>query len=167
MANSPIEICNAKRHDAAPLNEVYRDAWTYAYRGIIPHRALEAMVAKRSAKWWQSAISAGEPPLLIRFRGQIAGYATFGASRSVPSFEGEIYELYLAPQFHGVGLGEYLFEGARQRLDAQGRDGLIIWVLDENATACDFYYRRGGRVIGHGCQNFFGVRLEKTAFGWN
>jgi ribosomal protein S18 acetylase RimI-like enzyme len=62
--------------------------------------------------------------------GTMAGYATLGLNRarSLPQ-EGEIYELYLKPEFQGVGLGKRLFTEARQLLDSLGCKGVASGVL--------------------------------------
>jgi ribosomal protein S18 acetylase RimI-like enzyme len=65
--------------------------------------------------------------------GTVAGYATLGLNRarSLPQ-EGEIYELYLKPEFQGVGLGKRLFTEARQLLDSLGCKGVVVWCLEDN-----------------------------------
>jgi hypothetical protein len=38
---------------------VHDAAWRDAYRGLIPGRELERMIARRGPRWWQSAILRG------------------------------------------------------------------------------------------------------------
>lgn len=47
--------------------------------------------------------------LVVEVAGVVAGYATLGLSRArgLPH-DGEIYELYLRPEYQGIGLGSLL-----------------------------------------------------------
>ncbi len=86
-------------------------------------------------------------------------------ARAAP-YQGEIYELYIAPEHQGVGLGEHLFEASRFALDRRRLRGLVVWVLAQNTIATDFYWRRGGRPMKQVIENVGGKKLEKIAFGW-
>ena len=89
-------------------------AW---YRGIIPGRELERMIARRGPSWWRSAIQRRSRLVVLDFDDAIGGYASYGRNR-VPAmnFGGEIFELYIAPEFQGLGFGKRLFSAARKDL---------------------------------------------------
>ena len=80
--------------------------------------------------------------------------------------EGEIYELYLAPPFQGLG-SVSLFESCRAGLDERRLNGLIVWALAENTPAIEFYWRRGGRPVMRAFDRIGGAKLEKIAFTWD
>jgi len=105
--------------------------------------------------------------LVTEAGGTLAGYATAGFARSKGHHQGEIYELYLAPIYQGLGLGEHLFEGCRYRLDERRLNGLIVWSLTENLNAVDFYERRGGRRVARATERFGRTKLDKLALGWS
>ena len=161
-----VSVRQARLRDASALAEVFRDSWLLAYRGIIPHGHLSTMIARRGAPWWRHSLTRPDNIIVLEAGGRVAGYSTFGPSRMAGRPRGEIYELYLAPDHQGMGMGERLFESARQRLDDMRLDGLVVWALSENESACDFYWRRGGRPIGRGGERFGGKQLAKTGFGW-
>jgi len=169
-SSSHIVVRRGRPTDAKTLSEIFRDSWRLAYRGIIPHNHLESMIARRGAKWWANAIRSRETMLVLCVSRQVAGYATIGLSRTrgrIGKAEGEIYEMYLAPVYQGLGLGEHLFEGARHALEMQGHAGLIVWALADNGGAIDFYWRRGGRPIKEATELVGGAKLRKIAFEWN
>jgi GNAT superfamily N-acetyltransferase len=163
---SGVVVRTAKTADAARLSAVCRDSWQHTYTGIIPHTDLNNILARRDATWWRSRLRAGEQVLVVEVGGSIGGYATSGPARSRGSYQGEIYELYLSPVFQGLGLGEYLFEASRYRLDQRRLQGLIVWALVANDGAIDFYARRGGRPVARVHERFGGTRLEKVALAW-
>jgi ribosomal protein S18 acetylase RimI-like enzyme len=169
MLRSPstVRIRAARQGDAAELAQVFKDSWTNAYQGILPDGHLSRLVRKRDRDWWQQALEGSEQILVLEMAGQVAGYATYGTCRTRGrTAQGEIYELYLAPVYQGVGLGEHLFEACRSRLDERGLKGLVVWALVDNRGACHFYWRRGGRPKASVIEVFGVKRLEKVAFFW-
>jgi ribosomal protein S18 acetylase RimI-like enzyme len=165
-SSSEVKVRAPKPGDAKALSEIFSAAWLHAYRGIIPHLHLDNIVRRRGLDWWRSAIRNGEDIVVLEVAGKTAGYATIGAARTRGKYAGEIYELYLAPDYQGVGYGELLFESCRHRLDQRRMKGLIVWVLAENFIASDFYWRRGGRPIAKTSERFGTEKLEKIAFAW-
>ena len=163
-----IDIRRAEDRDALAISEVHLEAWRGAYAGIIPHRALLAMINRRGPDWWSRAIGRASAILVIELGGDIAGYATLGRNRAreLPQ-QGEIYELYLKPQYQGVGLGTRLFAAARERLARHGMKGLVVWALEDNIGALDFYRGAGGRDIAEGVEVFDNKALKKLAFVWD
>ena len=168
MNTLTIDIRNARGRDAAAIADVHQAAWTGAYSGIIPHKALNRMLARRGREWWASAIRRQAGILVIEVGEQVVGYATIGRNRtSQIDADGEIYELYVMPEYQGVGLGSQLFEAARGMLVNHGLTGFVVWALEDNINACDFYYGKGGRDIAEGTENFDGSVIKKVAFVWH
>ena len=168
MTTLSIDIRKAEPRDADVIADVHHEAWRGAYAGIIPHKALNAMINRRGREWWANAIRRAASILVIEVGGKVAGYATIGRNRARElKQEGEIYELYLRPECQGIGLGSRLFSAARQRLDAHGLKGMVVWALEENANALDFYVGAGGRDIAEGVEVFDQKALRKVAFVWD
>ena len=95
------------------------------------------------------AARSAAPPrvLVVEIGGKVAGYATIGRNRAreLPQ-QGEIYELYLRPEYQGIGLGSRLFAAARDKLACHGLKGLVVWALEENGTAVAFYAAPAGAM---------------------
>ena len=51
MKEALITIRGARAGDAASIAEVHDASWRDAYRGIIPSRELEKLVARRGPRW--------------------------------------------------------------------------------------------------------------------
>lgn len=149
------------------MARVHLASWRSAYRGIIPHRELEKMIARRGDLWWRRAINRGTHVLVIQFNGVIAGYATVGISRArTLPYEGEIYELYMLPEYQGVGLGKQLFNNARRALGEYGLKDNVLWVLEDNQAACAFYKAMGGTTVARSTETFGQKTLGKVAYAW-
>lgn len=161
-----IEIRRAVAGDIDCLDAIYRESWRHAYTGIIPALHLDRLIRGRGTAWWRRAIARNEDLLVIEAAGVVAGYATFGPARAGKPSRGEIYEIYLAPVYQGIGLGERLFEACRTALDNRSYCGLIVWALGDNTGAADFYWRRGGRPAGTTKEPFGRTHLAKIAYAW-
>ena len=85
--------------------------------------------------------------------------------RTLP-FKGEIYELYLRPEYQGLGFGRQLFRGARDQLGAFGYKSHAVRVLSENGPACDFYAAMGGWKVAQSDEKIGDDILEVTLYGW-
>jgi len=168
MTTLAIDIRRADSRDAEAIADVHLRAWLGAYAGIIPHRALTRMVGRRGIQWWETAIRRAANVLVVEIGGEIAGYATLGRNRArqLPQ-DGEIYELYLKPEYQGIGLGRRLFSAARGQLAARGLAGLVVWALEENSNALSFYAGLGGRDVAEGVEIFDQKALRKVAFVWD
>ena len=153
--------------DDRALADVHREAWRYAYAGIIPGLVLERMISRRGPAWWRRMHDRGFRALVIDGTGDVSGYATLGHSRAPGTAgAGEIYELYLRPECHGCGLGRRLFGEARRQLGLHGLKRLNVWALADNSIACRFYAAMGGVEAGRCEDRFCGIPLAKIGFAW-
>ena len=166
-SSSQTRIRVGRPSDAKALAEVFRDSWQLAYRGIIPHLHLESLIRGRGPDWWAGALRSNDSILVLEVAGEIAGYANWGAARARGRHQAEIYELYLAPVYQGLGFGEHLFEACRHAMDQRRLKGLVCWALADNAPAIEFYWRRGGRPYAKSYDKIGRVKLEKIAFAWS
>ncbi|MEO1280713.1 MAG: GNAT family N-acetyltransferase [Pseudomonadota bacterium] len=164
---STIDFRTAQLSDAPRLADIFKSSWSSSYRDIIPAQELSRTIANHDAAWWRRALDGVNPTIVFEIGGQIGGYATYGPSRQTTTKLGEIYELYLAPEYQGLGHGTDLFEACRARLDLQWSNGLIIWVLSKNTRAIDFYQSLGGEAIATRKFRFAGVPLQKTLMAWD
>ncbi len=191
MESPSILIRAARISDAADLSKVHRASWFNAYHGILNGSALRESVARRNSVWWRSAveklnaepasIGPGSPSpdagsrrsrlLVLEFDGRAVGYANFGTARrsylpqSIARW-GEIFELYLAPEFQGLGFGRTLFHQVRKELKEMGLGPLIVWALEENDLATGFYLAMGGERFVRSHEIFGGIQTPTIGYHW-
>lgn len=167
MVETVISIRAARVGDENDIAVVHDSAWREAYRGVIPGRELERMIARRGPVWWRHAIMRRTPLLVLEFGESVVGYVSYGRNR-VPTlgYGGEIFELYLAPECQGCGFGRRMFEAARKDLVSHGYGSLVVWALAGNERAIGFYRRLGGRVVRRAHETFSGQQRERVAFGF-
>ncbi len=168
MNTTLIEVRRAKPADAAAIATTHDDAWRVAYQGIIPGAELERLINRRGADWWESAIRKGSRIAILVFGNNVAGYANYGRNRARSLYyDGEIYELYLRPEFQGLGFGRKLFAAARRDLNQSGLASLVVWALSDNESAVEFNKSLGGRAVARSSERFGGKVLDKVAYAWN
>jgi ribosomal protein S18 acetylase RimI-like enzyme len=105
--------------------------------------------------------------VVLDFDETIGGYASYGRNR-VPSmpYGAEIFELYIAPEFQGLGFGRRLFEAARNDLHDHGYGSVIVWALADNERAIGFYERLGGRLVREAHERFGPEMRTRVAFAF-
>jgi ribosomal protein S18 acetylase RimI-like enzyme len=165
MSDLLISIRRARADDAVALSGVFEAAWREAYRGIIPGLTLEKMLARRGPRWWRSTVTRGRPLVVLDIGQGVAGYVSYGRcrDRALPA-DGEIDELYLAPEYQGLGFGRRLFRAVRNDLRDRDMPRMVVWALADNERACSFYAGLGGRAVARAEERIGGVPLAKLAY---
>ncbi|GGE27856.1 N-acetyltransferase GCN5 [Agaricicola taiwanensis] len=167
MSIVAIDLRPARVSDAAAIAAVHDAAWRLAYSGLIPGRDLERMVTRRGPSWWDGAIRRGSRIALLTVSGEVVGYGSYGRNRATAiGVGGEIYELYVMPEYQGLGFGRRLFAACREALAERELVGLAVWALSDNESACRFYRALGGVAVARGTETFGDRSLEKLAFAW-
>ncbi len=167
MTTVLIEIRRAKVSDAEAIASTHDEAWRAAYQGIIPGNELSKLINRRGPDWWGSAIRKGSRITILQFGEHIAGYANYGRNRARSLFyDGEVYELYLRPEYQGLGFGRRLFSAARKDLVQSGLKSLVVWALSDNEPAVEFYRALGGRPVARSSERFGTKTLDKVAYAW-
>ncbi len=165
MTAITISIRRARSEDASDLSGVFDTTWREAYQGILPAVTLERMIGRRGPRWWLGTIGRGRPLVVLDVGDSVVGYASYGRcrDRSLPA-DGEIDELYLSPEYQGLGFGKRLFKAVRNDLDDRGAKRVAVWCLNENERACQFYRGMSGRMIAEANERFGGMSLTKSCF---
>ena len=126
MSTVLIEIRRAKACDAGAVADAHDEAWRTAYQGIIPGTELEKLINRRGPAWWESAIRKGSRIALLQFSDKIAGYANYGRNRARSLYyDGEIYELYLRPEFQGLAVYRGAPRPGAERIEVADRVGAV------------------------------------------
>lgn len=173
MSQALITIRRATTDDAEQIAAVHDASWREAYRGLIPGGELERLIARRGPRWWRAAVERGSRILVLSRHDSplgpdaLAGYVSYGHNRAPAlDFAGEIFELYLAPEYQGLGFGARLFQAGRRDLAEHGLETMLVWALAENSRAIAFYRRLGGAPARRASESFGGERRARLAFGF-
>lgn len=182
----------AEASDADALAKVHHDAWLNAYSGILQGQALREAVNRRNVVWWRSATERFAMPkipasdvlcaapeqrpmarlMVLEAAGRVVGYANIGMSRrlrgeAVSKPWGEVFELYLLPEYQGLGFGRRLFEAALAELRRGGYRNAVVWTLKDNDRAIAFYNACGGSGFARSYELFGGMQMPTFGFHWS
>jgi len=128
--------------DEDPVAQVHVRSWQTGYRGLLPDEFLDRLdPAERAARYTFGQVDRGLPSTTIAVDGdQICGFATTGPCRDEDrAGAGELYAIYVDPDWWGRGVGRELIVATRQRLSDQHFSSAILWMLAGNARAERFY----------------------------
>ncbi|MEW5958373.1 MAG: GNAT family N-acetyltransferase [Chloroflexota bacterium] len=140
-------IREVQEADLPALAELHVAAWQVAYRQILPAEFLNNLsTSTAEARWADLLEDARRTTLVAEVNGRVAGFVGFGDSRDEdddPHVVGEIYAVYVHPEFWGQGAGTALVRQAINQLQDRGLREVTVWTLTENALARAFYEKMG------------------------
>ena len=133
-------IRRARAADAPAIGRVHVETWQAAYAGLLPDSMLTAMSDVRQSAIWQRLLAdpaeargvfvADDPDM------GVVGFGCCGPVRDPPEDldgtevrVGEVYTLYVEPDFQNLGLGRRLLDALFRQLRADGHDTAVLWML--------------------------------------
>jgi ribosomal protein S18 acetylase RimI-like enzyme len=163
--------------DAAAVAYVQKTTWQHAYKGIVPQAYLDSMDApeqmtRRTQNWQTGLVNPANVAFVAEDdTGTVKGFVIGGACRPengdlCAKYAGELYAIYLLPDFHGQGIGRKLVEALGAKLVQAGYTGMLLWVLKDNQPSRGFYERMGGQPVTEKSFELAGTTLLEVAYGW-
>ena len=116
--------------------------WHAAYTGLIDQSYLDKLTPEKCeeiAYRWPDNI------LIAKDGERVIGFLGYGSDQNAPD-TGELFALYVLPEYWGTGVAKRLFEAASEQLSAY--PAIDLWVLKENARAIRFYQKCGFAATG-------------------
>lgn len=148
-------------NDLLSIGHVYCKAWKAAYKGIVPDDFLDGLTDENCAP--RSHRPGGA--LVCEENGKIIGVAAFGARRDrTDERSGELYSIYVLPEYWHTGAGSALFGAAKEQLRTTGFESIFLWALTENRRACRFYGKMGMTAVDSRIITIGGRELSETGF---
>ena len=99
--------------------------------------------------------------------GQIVGFLTLGDCRDSDVNQqttGEIWGIYLSPEYWRKGIGRFLSEQGEAMLVSRGRSFATLWVLEANDQTRRFYEAMGFETDGATKQLNLGAPLTAVRY---
>lgn len=166
-----VTIRRAAVADAAAIAEVHVETWRDTYAGLVPSRVLVGMRRRHKAAMWSQALDRRRTRQVVMVAeddaGAVVGFGSCGPAKGVDlDFDGEVYTLYVLPDYQGRGIGARLLAGLFEALLVGGSRSALIWVLAGN-PARFFYQTAGGAWIAVREERLWGATLREMAYGWD
>ena len=165
---SETTIRRAQPADAGAIARLDIETWRATYAGVLSTTYLVGLSQLRRETGWRSVIlrEPRDVRVAVDPSGAVLGFGSCGPHRGHRAFSGEVFTLYVAPDWQNQGIGRRLLIGLFRRLVAAGRPSAILWVLREN-PARFFYERLGGQQVSRKSLAVGGAAVEAAAYGWS
>ncbi|WP_028022468.1 GNAT family N-acetyltransferase [Enterovibrio calviensis] len=140
------EFRKALPEDIDAISLISVEGWKYAYKGIMSDEDLKSINPKTRAKRRVKLTSENRLSTFVcGYQGSLVGFVDFEKSRDDDSHDcvGEVWAIYILPQFIGKNFGKELIALSLQELSQMGFSEVTIWVLEDNQLARRFYERQG------------------------
>jgi len=172
---SGARIRSAGRGDAAAIARIHIETWRSAYAGMLPDRVLVDMSRAVQQRSWARQIAAqiaGDDTVMVALdseygaEGGVIGFGSCGPNRDRRfAYAGEVYTLYVLPDFQGRGHGRALLAALFGALRGRSLNSALIWVLADNPSRF-FYEAMGGARSAVRIERLWGTALREAAYGW-
>ena len=122
---------------------------------------------------WQSWLQETEA-VIAGLDGRDIGFCAYGRVRTrlagdrgpIPRFAGEIYALYVHPDYWRQGIGRALLRAGFDGLRQGGMPSALLWVQAKNDPAIALYLSEGGEKCGKRMIEIEGKTVKETAIGF-
>lgn len=163
-----ITIRPARPGDAGSIARLDVETWRTTYPGVLPASYLVGLSDWRRELGWRRVIlhEPRDVRVAVEDGGGIVGFGSCGPNRGDRLFAGEVFTLYVAPDWQNQGIGRRLLIALFRRLVAAGRASAVVWVLRDNPSRF-FYERLGGRQVRRKTLAVGGSAVEAIAYGWH
>ncbi|HTX96436.1 MAG TPA: GNAT family N-acetyltransferase [Mycobacterium sp.] len=145
------EVRAAVAADALQVAGVHVRSWQSAYRGLLAQEYLDSLQPEVLARRYTfGRAGLRMPSTVVAVDGSVVcGFATTGlCSDNDLSNVGELMALYVDPASLRTGVGRLLMAAGWERLRRVGVTEAVLWVLNENVRARQFYERDGWWLDG-------------------
>src|SRR5260370_23325305 len=133
-AMDEITIRPARPGDARSIARLDVETWRATYAGILSTPFLVGLSTQRREIGWAAVIER-EPRdvrVAVGEEGRILGFGSCGRCRGEPEFTGEVFTLYVPPDWQNQGIGRRLLLALFARLGEQGCGSAVVRVLGEH-----------------------------------
>lgn len=151
--NIDYVIRRRTKDDCKSIAHIVTVSWNETYKGIVPDEELKALNENETQRAMNSYNDFDENDnnqFVLEIENSVVGFVNFGATDDKDFINcGEIFALYILPEYKGRGYGKRLVEEAKKELKRLGFDKMIISCLKGNPSN-DFYKHIGGAYIKDG-----------------
>ena len=164
-----IQIRHAREIDTHAIAKLYVETWQSTYAGTLPDHVLIEMNPQKLKISFARALKNHREIILIAERPNVGiiGMGSAGGNRNLDSeYKGEVYTLYVHPDYQNIGIGEKLLADLFFELTKLGINSAVVWVLALNPSRF-FYEVMSGERVGDRDEQLWGTTLKELAYGWN
>ena len=122
---------------------VHWKCWQVTYPGLVSQEYLDKFTLEKSE---ERAFQWRDNMLVAKDGDRVIGFVGYGHHRPEDPDTGEVFALYVLPEYHGTGVGQRLMDAALEKLSDCLH--LCLWAVKGNGRAIHFYEKNGFHLNG-------------------
>lgn len=141
-----FQVRHATLRDARAIAELHNLSLRESLKGLVAEDDIPVVTQEKRQAYWREAIEYSEPHVQVALNGdKIVGFVGYDRSRDpkTPNTMGEIWAIYAAPDYWGLGVGLALWDAAREGLAEEGCTNVSVWVPVGNERVVRFHELAG------------------------
>jgi ribosomal protein S18 acetylase RimI-like enzyme len=150
---APVMIRRERPEDAEATAAAHIASWQAAYADLLPEKLLAPDLAEATAQRRRVLADARATTFVAADGAVIAGHVGVRPVPGEPA-AGEVFSLYLTPEYWGTVTGDLLIDRALHELRQRT---VRLWALRDNPRAITFYERHGFEIDQEGSYAFPGT----------
>lgn len=153
-----MNIRHAIPDDAASIARVHVDSWRSVYPVLVPDNSpaqreyMAQFNCTHMAGHLRKSISTSSEDIYVAEKeGEIVAFLAIGPCRDFDLNQettGEIYALYVVPEYWRKGIGRSMCRRAEQIFKSLSYSQVVLWVFQDNVAAVQFYRAMEFRADG-------------------
>ncbi len=168
-APTPVIFRQAAQADSEGIAAAFVETWRATYPGMLPDRALLKLSEEAQAGYWRRLAERGWAwefvMVALDHKSNVLGFGSAGRDRTSKERRGEVYTLYVRPDWHGQGIGRALLCTLLLGLRDRDMNSAMLWVLAENPSRF-FYERMGGKRTAERLERLWGKDVPQIGYAW-
>ncbi|POD66497.1 GNAT family N-acetyltransferase [Pseudomonas syringae group genomosp. 3] len=166
-----MSIRTAIPEDSLQIATIHFASWKSAYQDIISSASIDRITLEARLSHWTKEIASGTSDVYVKVDpfDRVLGWIAAGQDRKYPEDPSvaEVQAIYVSPIHTRRGIGSELFDHVIPRFQSVGRSRVVLWVLEKNTPALEFYGQRGfakdpvkTKTIERGSAGLVDIKLE-------
>ncbi|MCW5772030.1 MAG: GNAT family N-acetyltransferase [Rhodospirillaceae bacterium] len=154
--------------DAEKIAAAFVETWRATYPGMLPDHVLLRLSDQAQARYWKYLLGRQAREFVavaVDAAGELAGFGSAGPERDGDRVHGEIYTLYVRPDFQGRGAGRRLICALFHGLGDRACSEAMLWVVAANPSRF-FYEAMGGQRSYERTERLWGMDVAQIGYRW-
>lgn len=162
-------IRKADYADAEVIANIHVISWKHVYTDLVDEKDLSNTTYDNRKILWQTVLKMQKKQqwTFVLMDGEtVVGFISGGPERTKRfDYDGEIYNIYLLPEYQRKGLGGMLLQAFAEEIREHSYTSLLVWVLTQNPSS-RFYERYEAKPVGKEQTTIGEGTYQETAYGW-
>lgn len=155
--------------DAEVIANIHVVSWKHIYTDLVDEEDLSNATSDNRKIFWQTILKMRKKKqwtFVLLDKETVVGFISGGPERTKRfDYDGEIYNIYLLPEYQRKGLGGMLLKAFTEEVKKHGYTSLLVWVLTQN-PASRFYERFKAKPVEKEQTTIGEGSYQETAYGW-